>query len=667
MGRSAQCSTSVGEQGMDNNSPAPDWKPVFRLQGLGIKEPWQAALLLPTHFDDPKDALANHRLAEMDIPYLMRVQVASPARAYFNGAPRCVVSLNDEAGESFQATVFGDTKIWQEVLRNGEWITLILRFNVHRERVGAVIVDRPDPRWHAQLRPVYPGIPTVIKADEVRDIVQSLLPWTVPWAAREVTKRLVDLGHISELLAELEAEGWTMAQVIEQCHRPLNRAYAEFATECMLKIAALDALRGTIPTEATVVGSPVRFETTALRARSTGLNLTGDQRAAIQGLLATMAEGRRLKAALIGDTGSGKSAVFLTVAAAFVDATRGNVAILLPTGPLASQMYKDACAWFADLKIALVTGDTQFIAPDAQILIGTTALLCRDIGPVGFLVVDEEQKFSVADKEQLMDQSTHQLVVSATCIPRTQALSRYGVLQVHELREGHANRFITTRIMESEQRNELFAEVRAAVRQGEQVLVVYPVRGEDQESGKHTVEGAAKSWAKTFGAERIRTLTGADTEEHKIRVIEDMQNGAADIILSTTVIEVGITIRKLRLAIVIEPDRFGLATLHQIRGRLARHGGEGQFVLFLTGPISESTRERLSVLVRFANGFDVAARDLELRGYGDLKRDSTRQSGATESLIFGQACPIAFTDAVYPLFCRRAQKLQPGRNPPTNT
>lgn len=648
---------------------------MARLRPLGVKAPWQAALLLPVSYVDPPQALHDHRLAHDDQVYAMHVRVAGAPRTFFNGAPRVVVVLADQRDNTFSATVFGNTADWKARLTEGSEHLLSLRFRWYAERLTGTILGPVEDAWATRLRPVYPGVPSVVTADEVRELVLAALPRILDRATAEITQRLQALGDMPGLLAELEAGGWTLKQVLQQAHAPRNRDYAEFAREVLLKLAALDALASTQPhrVQRTVAAMPLA--TLPQRRQAFPFSLSPEQLAAIEELAEPLRAGRRLNGILLGDVGSGKTACFGALAAATVDAG-GRVAVLLPSTVLAEQVHRELSHAFPDIGPVLVTGDC--VAPElasAAWVVGTSAVLHRDAGAFDLVVVDEEQRFSVEQKAQLVELDTHLLLVSATCIPRTQALARYGAATVAVLPAGHAQRCITTRIHQHADRSRLFAEVRGDVRQGLQVLVVYPLRGEldlegDDASGARetdlrSVRGAYESWCKVFPPERIRMLTGDASEEEKRETMRAMRAREADILLSTTVVEVGVTLPGVRRVIVVDPQRFGLSQLHQLRGRAARTGGEGWFDLLLRQPISDKTRERLNVLVEHANGFEVSLRDLEQRGYGDLGEASRRQAGASERVLFGQACPVALTDAVYPIYQRRANRLR-GRAAPAD-
>jgi ATP-dependent DNA helicase RecG len=633
------------------------YRAVGPLAALGLSERWHVALLLPITYKSPVATLSDHRQAALGVPVEMQVSVVATPRAYYNGAPRCVVSLMDGAGEVFTATVFGDTGQWKQRFVPGSSLLLICKFRDYRGARDATIlgeVEATNP-WRTRVEPIYPGIPTALHHTEVRAAVEGYLPDAIQQAVARLEGALVGLAPIPDVLAHVGAAQWTLEQLLLQAHQPLSLEYAEFAREIVIKLVALTQLIRLADHHAPA--RPARaFPLTGLdkRANQLPFALTLHQARAVTDLATRVRQGDTLRGLLIGDVGSGKTAVFGTLCAALV-ADGGRAAILLPSTVLAEQVHRELSGYWPDLKPALVTGDSDATDLTTQRwLIGTSALLHRPVGAIDLTVIDEEQKFSIEQKQQLAASGGHHLTVTATCIPRTLALARYGALQVVVLPEGHATRCIETTLHPPtrEAKADLFAAVRQDLRMGQQVLVIYPLRERRDPEDRHSVEGAVAAWSDAFGAEWVRGLTGDDDDARKSEVMADMREGRARILCATTVVEVGVTLQRLRRVVVIQPEKLGLSTLHQLRGRAARHGGEGFMDLVLTGPVSEKTLARLEILVQHKNGFAVAEHDMALRGYGDLGVEATRQSGADQTLLFGQPCPVALTDAVWPIYLR---------------
>jgi len=634
-----------------------EFRAVGPLTALGLSDRWQAALVLPVTYRAPLLSGQDHRRPPLGAAVKMFVTSVAAPRSFYNGAPRVLLSLLDGVGEVFRATVFGNTKDWEARMAEGSTATLRLRFEDYKGARTATVLSEvvdADP-WASRVEPIYPGIPGALAHQKVREAVIAYLPDAIPRACRELQERLVKLGPIETVLAHVGAGGWTIEQLLQQAHEPCDLAYAEFAREMLLKLSGLIQLmkldEHNVPTHAAR-----SFALTSIveRERALPFALTADQRTAIQEMADRMRQGETLRAVLMGDVASGKTAVFGVLAAAIADEPVGaRAAIMLPNAVLAQQVARELRSYWPDLPIMLVTGETAVDADVglAKILVGTSALLHRHVGPLDLVIVDEEQKFANEQKTQLVAFGAHLITVTATCIPRTLALARYGALSVSVLREVHVLRSIQTTLREAskEARSTLFCEIRQDIRMGHQVLIVYPARDRQSVTDLHSVEAARDAWAEHYDVSKIRTLTGEDSDATKASVMADMREGRAQLLLSTTVVEVGITLKKLIRVVVMRPQYFGASQLHQLRGRAARHGGDGYFDMQLTGPVSDKTLNRLQILVECSNGFEVAERDLDNRGYGDLAVDSTRQSG-DGGVLFGQPCPVALTDALLPVY-----------------
>jgi ATP-dependent DNA helicase RecG len=294
------------------------------------------------------------------------------------------------------------------------------------------------------------------------------------------------------------------------------------------------------------------------------------------------------------------------------------------------------------------------------LLIGTTALLFRKTGAFDLVVVDEEQKFSVQQREQLLGYDGHHLTSSATCIPRSQALARFGAISVSELRENHTPKNIETRLWTAQDRATLQGELRAYLRGGGQLLIVYPMKddstdgdvatGEAASAGtKWSVANAATHWEALYPG-RVRALTGEDTDDTKTAVMADMRENRAQILLATSLVETGVNLPGLRRVMIVMPDRFGLTQLHQLRGRAARLGGEGECDLYAPTPLSPKALERITRFLTCRTGFEVAELDLQLRGCGDLGRGSLKQSGADDTFVYGTALTVDLLESVRELW-----------------
>ncbi len=382
-------------------------------------------------------------------------------------------------------------------------------------------------------------------------------------------------------------------------------------------------------------------------------SLTKDQRGAIEAILDDLQKDRPMRHLLTGDVGSGKTICYLAAVAALAHAGRRSV-VILPNTVLAQQVFREFKTFFPDLsgRAHLCLGGKK-AAPrgEPRVLIGTSALLHRKglVRDVDLAVIDEQQRFSTAqragmrddfDPKAIFDVHTHRLEVSATPIPRTFALAMLGATRTSRLHTGHADKRIVTRIWVGEHRKELFSHLMERIRAGEQIAIIYPLREEVAQETLRDAVGAAKQWEKLFPG-KVRLVHGAQKNEEKQQAIDDMKKGEAQILISTTVIEVGVTIPSLTTMAVIDAGRFGLSQLHQLRGRLVRHGGTGYFDLFVPNPTPESL-ERLGILERSNDGFEIAHHDLCLRGQGSLP--GTEQSGTDYGVLIPKRRSITGID-----------------------
>ena len=233
------------------------------------------------------------------------------------------------------------------------------------------------------------------------------------------------------------------------------------------------------------------------------------------------------------------------------------------------------------------------------------------------------------------------------------ALARYGIVNVSKLTRCHCEKSIKTQIWDRDSWKQLYDLAMLTLIQGDQLLLVYPLKDKIEEKKEKEGKSPApplrnatetyKRWAALFPG-RVRLLHGQMSDDDKQAVLGDMREGNADILISTTVIECGVTIEKLRRVVIIHPERHGLTTLHQLRGRLARHGGEGWFDLYLPNPVKEETQERLRVLEQTTDGFEVAELDMRLRGVGDLSQASNKQTGTDKTFLFGRSVRLEILD-----------------------
>ncbi len=366
---------------------------------------------------------------------------------------------------------------------------------------------------------------------------------------------------------------------------------------------------------------------------------TNAQQRAIDEVAADLAKPLPMNRLLQGDVGSGKTAVAFAAAVQAARAGR-QVAVMAPTEILAEQHFETWTAWakIAGLEIALLTASTQkavrasMLAMLAQrqidVVIGTHALIADSVGfaALGLVVIDEQHRFGVAQRAKLRDKgdgqgAPHLLVMTATPIPRTLALTAYGDLDVSILDELPPGRIPAKTSLVAGKRGETAAYkmIGERIALGERAYVVCPkVEDDNEESDWKDATTVAGEVAAAIPSARVGLVHGRLDSAARDRVMRAFKLGELDVLVATTVIEVGVDVPAATVMAIHDADRFGLAQLHQLRGRIGRGGGKSHCVLITHGGVTEEGRERLDAMVRTTDGFEIAETDLALRGPGEL-------------------------------------------------
>jgi ATP-dependent DNA helicase RecG len=369
--------------------------------------------------------------------------------------------------------------------------------------------------------------------------------------------------------------------------------------------------------------------------------LTEDQDNAIAEIVADMGRSKPMNRLLQGDVGSGKTVVAL-YAALLAVANKTQAAIMAPTEILAGQHFLSIERYLknSSVKRVLVTGGitgqkrTQLLDQikrgEIDIVVGTVALLQEDIEfqKLGLVIIDEQHKFGVEQKAQLRKQATpHCLVMTATPIPRTLAMTAFGDLDVSIIRHSPPGRgAVITRWVDPQNRQKAYEFIRERLKAKKQVYFVYPRITTDEENA--VVKAATDEWkhlsTAVFPEFTVELLHGRMRPAKKQRIMTDFRRGRINVLVSTVVVEVGLDVPNATIMVVEGADRFGLAQLHQLRGRIGRAEAKSYCLLF-TETENEAARSRLEIMTRSNDGFEIAEQDLKLRGPGEMF--STRQHG----------------------------------------
>ena len=380
--------------------------------------------------------------------------------------------------------------------------------------------------------------------------------------------------------------------------------------------------------------------------RSLPFALTGAQQRVLREIHTDLKSGHQMNRLLQGDVGSGKTLVALMCCLLAVD-NGYQTCIMAPTEILANQHYETLKKFLAPLgdavHVELLTGSTTkkqrepihegLLSGAIDILIGTHALLEDTVQwrNLGLVVVDEQHRFGVAQRAKLWSKSNadiypHVLVMTATPIPRTLAMTVYGDLPVSIIDELPPGRKpVHTFHYTLERQVSVYQFIREQITAGRQIYVVYPLIQESEKSDLQDLENGYNAFCEAFPEYRISMVHGKMKAKDKDEQMQRFQRGDTQILVATTVIEVGVDVPNASVMIIENAERFGLSQLHQLRGRVGR-GAEQSYCLLLTKKeLSKNTRERMDIMVATNDGFRVADADLRLRGAGDL--DGTAQSG----------------------------------------
>jgi len=353
-----------------------------------------------------------------------------------------------------------------------------------------------------------------------------------------------------------------------------------------------------------------------------------------------------------GDVGSGKTIVAALAALRAVDAGFQS-AVMAPTELLAEQHARNFAQWLEPLNVPMVMLSSkrvgtarkralaQLAAGEAQIAIGTHALFQTEVAfqRLGLAIIDEQHRFGVEQRLLLREKGLactgrppHQLIMTATPIPRTLAMTAYADLDLSVIDELPPGRTpVTTVVLPESRRDAVVARIHDACRQGRQAYWVCPLVEQSEQLNAQAAQQTAQELQQALQAVRVALVHGRMSGRDKDAIMQSFKAGEVDLLVATTVIEVGVDVPNASLMVIENAERMGLAQLHQLRGRVGRGTQESTCVLLYRAPLSELARTRLAVMRATNDGFEIARRDLDLRGPGELL--GTRQAGLLQMRI----------------------------------
>jgi len=551
---------------------------------------------------------------------VVRVSVRRPSR-------RLAIVQARVADGSDEITAVWFNQAWlAEKLQPGTRVRL--RGQLKRNEFAVRSYDLNGVSATADFAPVYPASEEV-PPKRLRTLVERALPF-----ARDLPDALPAPLKVFERLP-------LRADALVALHKPRSEEEAEegrrrlaFDELLVLQVGLARARAGREAAVATELGGPA--ELTERYRELLPFELTTDQEQAIAEIDADLARPAPMQRLLQGDVGSGKTVVALYALLRAVEAGRRG-ALMAPTETLAEQHFltiEPLCEQLG-VRVALLTGSVKSDVEGAQIVVGTHALIQEgvELEELAVAVVDEQHRFGVEQRRALTEGRTpHVLHMTATPIPRTLALTVYGDLHVTEIAKPPANRKpIVTSWVTAERSSEAYTRLRKHLDAGRQAYVVCPLIEESETSQARAAEGEAERLRRVeLKGYRVGLLHGRLRPAERRELMGRFKASELDVLVATTVIEVGVDVPNATIMIVQEADRFGLAQLHQLRGRVGR-GAEQSYCLLISRQreqLTDNAHERLQALVDSTDGFELAEKDLELRGEGQLM--GTRQAGISE-------------------------------------
>jgi ATP-dependent DNA helicase RecG len=642
-------SKSASKSRTDLSSPVSELHGVSdtyskRLARLGVTTIRDLLYLFPHRYDDYRSLKTIDQLEYGEQVTIIATVRETQERTSKRGQSIVTSTVADGTG-TVQITWFNQPFLVRR-LKPGKQIVISGKVDQYLGRLTF-----SSPTWEpldedlihtARLVPVYP-LTRDITARWLRRIVKRTVDY---WSLRLPDHLPLSVREQRDLL-ELES-------AIRQIHFPdsgemLERARRRLAFDelLMIQLGVLKQRRQWQERS----GQPVQIDSSLLRTfvESLPFTLTSAQERALSEILADLEKARPMSRLLQGDVGSGKTVV--AAAAMLVTAASGMQTVLMaPTEILAEQHYASLEKLWGELwlpgltkvssQLRLLTGGLkqsdkdriyeEISTGDARIIVGTHALIQQgvDYHNLGLVVIDEQQRFGVTQRASLRQKghNPHMLVMSATPIPRTLALTIYGDLDISTIDQLPPGRKeIVTRWMRPRERERAYEYVRGRVRESQQAFIICPLIEESEKiEAKAAVEEHRRLQEDVYPDLRLGLLHGRMTSEEKDVVMRSFYEGELDVLVCTPVVEVGIDVPNATVMLIEGADRFGLAQLHQFRGRVGR-GDQQSYCLLLADSPSDTGVQRLKVIEATQDGFKLAEEDLAMRGPGEFF--GTRQSG----------------------------------------
>ena len=647
MQNGSMAEATAQERTIPQSGVAPKAGPARALERLGLTRDLDLALHVPLRYED-ETRLA--RIAEVHDGDTAQVEgTVVDAQVAYRPRRQLVARIQDDSG-SLVLRFMNFYPSHQKSLARG--VRVRARGDVRsgffgREMVHPTFkaVEAGAPLSSA-LTPVYPTVSQLPQAYLRKAIASALLraplnevlpPDVVPSGLPPLRDALQRVHHppadaaLAALLDHSDP-AWQRLKFEELLAQQLSQHEARLE-RAQLKAPALPQRAGQLH-DSLLAALPFR--------------LTGAQQRVAREIASDLAQTRPMHRLLQGDVGSGKTVVAALAATTAIDAG-WQCALMAPTEILAEQHFRKLVQWLAPLNVgvAWLTGSrkgrardemlARAASGDAALVVGTHAVIQDDVhfARLGLAIVDEQHRFGVAQRLELRrklgqqaapELEPHFLMMSATPIPRTLAMTLFADLDVSTIDELPPGRQpVTTKLFADSRRDEVVARIRDEVARGRQVYWVCPLIQESESLDLKNATETHRQLCEALPERMVGLLHGKMPAREKTAVMSLFTGGQMQVLVSTTVIEVGVDVPNASLMVIEHAERFGLAQLHQLRGRIGRGSDASVCVLLFSAPLSPTAKDRLRAIVETHDGFDIARRDLEIRGPGEFM--GARQSG----------------------------------------
>lgn len=530
------------------------------------------------------------------------------------------------------------------------------------------------------IYPVYKSIPKVITSERVSEKVNIALENYIDIAVERIIKAS---GSISEHDV-IKGSGIPFSSLKEffyALHKPNSPDDFYKAMDSVKELACFEVVayaeqEDDIEVEDSYID--INDDYVKKLINRTPFPLTSDQSIVVNDIIDDLRSTRPMNRLLSGDVGTGKTIAYMIPAVAAIREGK-RVAIMVQSFLVANQVSKEINEYFPEIKVVFKAGTMkkkelekveEQISKGDSIIVGTSSIInsiTKKDFDLDFLIVDEQHRMGKDQREQLRKNHTNILEATATAIPRTMAIISHGGMDISYLKDKPVYKNIKTVVWDDSHQKQLMQEIKNTVNSGYQCAIVYPVVDETdkinndneedsppEENGerrkvKHAVE-AYEKMEKLF-PNNVALLHGKMKDEDKEKVLQGLKANEKQILIASSVIEIGVTLPSMMMLAVIDPDVHGVTSLHQLRGRVDRNGKitasglSPKYIMMVRRNFTDKIRDRLNILVEHDDGFDVAEQDMLQRGFGELS--GSKQSGSTSSIFIGvKLTPQCITDFI---------------------